>query len=144
MCAVLSLFLSVSLSLFFSRYDDKLMALHLKFDGEDFVLNEQGLRMDVFHPTSEGETGFRVWDAGIVLAKYLDNKYSIPLEGETKSKRLNVLELGAGSGIAGFGAAFGGHHVWLTDKEVITARTTKNIELNQAAITKAGGSGIMN
>jgi len=60
--------------------------------------------------------------------------------GPNPKRRLNVLELGAGSGIAGFGAAFGGHHVWLTDKEVMTTRTSKNIEMNQEAVRRAGGS----
>ena len=49
-----------------------------------------------------GDVGCVVWDAALVLTKFLENNSYFP-DGFWKGKR--VLELGAGTGIVGLGAA---------------------------------------
>ncbi|KAJ2485909.1 Protein-lysine N-methyltransferase efm6 [Coemansia sp. RSA 2050] len=75
--------------------------------------------------------GSTVWDAGLVLAKYLDRQTSLgnlDLSGKT------VLELGSGTGIVGI--ALGRLHpqcqVILTDKKELVPLLSRNIELNSA------------
>ena len=46
-----------------------------------------------------GDVGCIVWDAAIVLAKYLEKQIT---KQEISIKKKNVLELGAGTGIVGF------------------------------------------
>ncbi|CAD7944661.1 unnamed protein product [Amoebophrya sp. A120] len=55
---------------------DKLMAMTTRFDGSDFFVAGRPLLLDCKPPTDAGETGLRVWDAGIVLAKYLETHFS--------------------------------------------------------------------
>lgn len=55
-----------------------------------------------FHQKIEGDVSCVVWDASIVLAKYLERKF---LETSDYFKNKNVLELGAGVGCVGITAA---------------------------------------
>lgn len=50
----------------------------------------------------KGDVGHVVWDAAIVLAKYLETKAFLKSNGLASK---NVLELGAGTGIVGLVAA---------------------------------------
>ncbi|KAJ1667173.1 Protein-lysine N-methyltransferase efm6 [Coemansia sp. RSA 1813] len=73
--------------------------------------------------------GSTVWDAGIVLAKYLDwqiSKGNMDLSGKT------VLELGAGTGIVGIALACMQPEcsVVLSDKEELVSLLERNIALN--------------
>mmetsp|Transcript_18592 Transcript_18592/g.24158 ORF Transcript_18592/g.24158 Transcript_18592/m.24158 type:complete len:254 (-) Transcript_18592:1191-1952(-) len=68
-------------------------------------------------------TGSSVWDAAVVLAKYLEKS------GRARNK--NILELGAGTGFVGlYAAALGASHVVLTDLDeclpLLQANATKN------------------
>ena len=58
-----------------------------------------------------GDVGCVVWDAALVLAKYLDhNHHRLGLKGSM------VVELGAGTGFCGiYAAALGSAHVVVTD-----------------------------
>eukprot|EP01112_Ceratiomyxa_fruticulosa_P022481 TRINITY_DN8232_c0_g1_i1.p2 TRINITY_DN8232_c0_g1~~TRINITY_DN8232_c0_g1_i1.p2 ORF type:complete len:204 (-),score=36.25 TRINITY_DN8232_c0_g1_i1:248-859(-) len=73
-----------------------------------------------------GELGATVWDAAIVLAKYLT---SLP-PGYFKNKR--VIELGAGTGIVGLTCAFPelGAEVWITDLPKLLPLLSHNARIN--------------
>lgn len=120
----------------------RMLSLELNFDG-DFVLNRKNavtqqtekvpLLLKAEHPTADGETGLRVWDAGITMAKWWEAH-----QDEIRGKR--VLELGCGTAISGLSMALLGAHVVVTDQEVIRARTEQNLAFNNAEVQKAGGS----
>ena len=74
----------------------------------------------------DGATGMSTWDAAVVLAKYLE--LNPHLVGE-RSK--NVLELGAGTGLAGIAAAsLGAKTTVLTDLAYTTENLLQNVILN--------------
>ncbi|XP_001604308.2 protein-lysine methyltransferase METTL21D [Nasonia vitripennis] len=82
-----------------------------------------------------GDVSCVIWDAALVLAKYLDktsqkNKW-------LKGKR--VLELGAGLGCAGIVAACFGAHVVLTDLATVLPMLEKNIKANEKQWKSLGG-----
>ncbi|KAL2613830.1 hypothetical protein R1flu_025522 [Riccia fluitans] len=56
------------------------------------------------------------------------------------NRRMNVLELGSGTGLVGIVAACLGAHVILTDLPHVLPNVEYNIELNRGAIQAAGGS----
>ncbi|XP_063040065.1 protein-lysine methyltransferase METTL21D [Engraulis encrasicolus] len=80
----------------------------------------------------KGDVGHVVWDAAIVLAKYLETKAFLKSNGLASK---HVLELGAGTGIVGLVAATLGAHVTLTDLEDLQALLKKNINVNQSLIS---------
>jgi len=71
----------------------------------------------------EGDTGVVVWDAGLVLAKYLEVSSSL-VAGKT------VVELGSGTGAVGIAAAVLGANVILTDLEENLDLLNHNIKNN--------------
>lgn len=78
---------------------------------------------------SEGDTGVVVWDAAIVLAKYLQVE-AARLRGRS------VVELGSGTGAVGIcAAALGASPVLLTDLPHLLDLPQHNIELNRAVLT---------
>jgi len=135
----------------------------LNFDG-DFTLfegteNEIPMYLRVQKPTHSGETGLRVWDAGIVYAKATssalvkdkklvnigEGKVSSPnnvtcFNKKSSKERLSVLELGSGSGIGGLALALAGHNVILSDKACIKQNLDLNAEMNRKNIYANGGS----
>mmetsp|Transcript_33345 Transcript_33345/g.70533 ORF Transcript_33345/g.70533 Transcript_33345/m.70533 type:complete len:292 (+) Transcript_33345:1-876(+) len=113
----------------------RLMQMEYDFQG-DFKVKGESVKLAVDHPTATGDTGWRVWDGGILLAKALETK----LKTWTSKEHPVVLELGCGSGIASIAAAFLGAEVYATDRDCIRDRTLKNIALNQGTIQKRGGS----
>ncbi|KAG0053048.1 hypothetical protein BGZ83_001753 [Gryganskiella cystojenkinii] len=84
-----------------------------------------------------GGVGSTIWDAAIVLAKYLERSPLLPTTPPSSTaKPFNVLELGAGTGIVGLAVArlmqsrkIPGRVV-LTDKENVLPLLQKNIEKN--------------
>ena len=76
--------------------------------------------------------GHTLWDAGLVLAYYLDQTYSLA--------NRKVLELGAGTGLVGIVAAALGAEVVLTDQTSVIDQTRKNIRQNAAQIEAGGGA----
>eukprot|EP00391_Amoebophrya_sp_Ameob2_P003625 CAMPEP_0179000324 /NCGR_PEP_ID=MMETSP0795-20121207/10598_1 /TAXON_ID=88552 /ORGANISM="Amoebophrya sp., Strain Ameob2" /LENGTH=465 /DNA_ID=CAMNT_0020693287 /DNA_START=46 /DNA_END=1443 /DNA_ORIENTATION=- len=119
---------------------DKLMAMAIRFDGDFTVSGFDGvdrpLHLRSLAPTDGGETGLRVWDAGIVLAKYFE-------ENARRYSDKHILELGAGTGISGLGAALlPNNRVILTDKPDarIREQTEQNIQLNRSTIEEANSS----
>ncbi|NWH69107.1 MT21D methyltransferase, partial [Geococcyx californianus] len=75
-----------------------------------------------------GGEGSVVWDAALVLAKFLES-------GARPLARRRVLELGAGTGAAGIVAAALGANVTVTDLEELQELLAANIERNEHLVT---------
>jgi 2-polyprenyl-3-methyl-5-hydroxy-6-metoxy-1,4-benzoquinol methylase len=72
---------------------------------------------------SGGTTGLRTWEASFLLSEWVLNQ---EIEG------MNVLELGAGTGLVGILAAKKRAHVMLTDgSEAVVSKLHENLTLNQ-------------
>ncbi len=90
----------------------------LDIHGVPLLINE-------VHNSGEG-TGLTVWDGAVTLAKYLEHAYSSVLPGKT------VVELGAGTGLAGIAASIlGARHVILTDLAYALKNTQANVDRNK-------------
>uniref|UniRef100_A0A3Q4GEP0 Valosin containing protein lysine (K) methyltransferase n=1 Tax=Neolamprologus brichardi TaxID=32507 RepID=A0A3Q4GEP0_NEOBR len=82
-----------------------------------------------------GDVGCVVWDAAIVLAKYLETKqFYDPSSGVNVWSGRTVLELGAGTGVVGLMVATLGAQVIVTDLEDLQTLLKMNIHENQALI----------
>lgn len=118
----------------------KSFQLNFKFDG-DFVVNGRPLILTM--DTSERAhltTGLRVWDGGIVLAKYLE-RYVPQARHANGNRQLQGLELGAGTGVAGLSFALLGQSVVLSDVAGDQAAATQaNITLNKVQVASARGN----
>ncbi|KAM9355135.1 protein N-lysine methyltransferase METTL21D [Pholidichthys leucotaenia] len=83
-----------------------------------------------------GDVGCVVWDAAIVLAKYLESKqFYDPSSGTNLWCGRTVVELGAGTGAVGLMAAALGANVTVTDLEELQTLLNMNIQENQALIS---------
>ncbi|KAM7403013.1 hypothetical protein PAMA_003776 [Pampus argenteus] len=83
-----------------------------------------------------GDVGCVVWDAAIVLAKYLEtNRFYDPPAGVNVWAGSSVVELGAGTGAVGVMAATLGAHVTVTDLQDLHDLLTVNIKENQTLIS---------
>ncbi|XP_070698707.1 protein N-lysine methyltransferase METTL21D [Pempheris klunzingeri] len=83
-----------------------------------------------------GDVGCVVWDAAIVLAKYLETKqFYDPSSGVNVWAGRRVVELGAGTGAVGLMAATLGGHVTVTDLEDLQTLLRANTQENQALIS---------
>ncbi|XP_063976035.1 protein N-lysine methyltransferase METTL21D-like [Diachasmimorpha longicaudata] len=78
-----------------------------------------------------GDVSCVVWDAALVLAKYLDHKCNDEDTAVSFLDGQNVLELGAGTGCVGMTAACLGGNVVMTDLRSTMPILQKNISLNQ-------------
>uniref|UniRef100_A0A3Q2DGP3 Valosin containing protein lysine (K) methyltransferase n=1 Tax=Cyprinodon variegatus TaxID=28743 RepID=A0A3Q2DGP3_CYPVA len=82
-----------------------------------------------------GDVGCVVWDAAIVLAKYLETKqFYEPSTGVNMWCGRTVVELGAGTGVVGLMAATLGAQVIVTDLEDLQTLLSANIQENQPLI----------
>ncbi|CAO3574807.1 unnamed protein product [Mortierella alpina] len=83
-----------------------------------------------------GGVGSTIWDAAIVLAKYLERFDLLTSAAAQSPRTLNILELGAGTGIVGLAAArilsskSAKANIVLTDKESCMPLLRRNIEKN--------------
>ncbi|XP_073339963.1 protein N-lysine methyltransferase METTL21D [Pagrus major] len=83
-----------------------------------------------------GDVGCVVWDAAIVLAKYLETKqFHDPSSGVNVWAGRRVVELGAGTGAVGLMAATLGAQVTVTDLEDLQTLLKVNIQENQALLS---------
>ncbi|XP_036927620.1 protein-lysine methyltransferase METTL21D [Acanthopagrus latus] len=83
-----------------------------------------------------GDVGCVVWDAAIVLAKYLETKqFHDPSSGVNVWAGRRVVELGAGTGAVGLMAASLGAQVTVTDLEDLQTLLRVNIQENQALLS---------
>ncbi|KAL0969084.1 hypothetical protein UPYG_G00222420 [Umbra pygmaea] len=84
----------------------------------------------------KGDVGCVVWDAAIVLSKYLETKSFVdPASGLNMWVNKTIVELGAGTGVVGIMAASLGAQVTMTDLEDLQSLLQVNIEDNQALIS---------
>lgn len=84
-----------------------------------------------------GDVGCVVWDAAIVLAKYLETKHFYDSsKGVNAWAGRRVLELGAGTGAVGLMAATLGAQVTVTDLQELQKLLKVNIHENQHLINK--------
>ncbi|KAM9777935.1 protein N-lysine methyltransferase METTL21D [Neosynchiropus ocellatus] len=82
-----------------------------------------------------GDVGCVVWDAAIVLAKYLECKqFKDPSSGLDLWSGRRVLELGAGTGAVGLMAASLGAQTTVTDLEELQSLLALNIQENRDLI----------
>uniref|UniRef100_A0A4W4H0K3 Valosin containing protein lysine (K) methyltransferase n=1 Tax=Electrophorus electricus TaxID=8005 RepID=A0A4W4H0K3_ELEEL len=85
---------------------------------------------------SKGDVGCVVWDAAIVLSKYLETEQFInPQCGLSTWSCKNVIELGAGTGVVGLMAASLGANVIVTDLEDLQPLLELNILENQELLS---------
>ncbi|KAI1312984.1 Methyltransferase-like protein 21D [Mortierella claussenii] len=90
-----------------------------------------------------GGVGSTIWDAAIVLSKYLEKSNLLSLISSSTApataepRSLNILELGSGTGIVGLAAArlLGSRqglkgHVVLTDKDNVVPLLARNVDKN--------------
>ncbi|XP_062863666.1 protein-lysine methyltransferase METTL21D [Trichomycterus rosablanca] len=85
---------------------------------------------------SKGDVGCVVWDAAIVLSKYLETEqFNNPLTGYNSWSSKSVMELGAGTGLVGLMAASLGAHVTVTDLEDLQSLLKLNIQENRELIS---------
>ncbi|XP_037097991.1 protein-lysine methyltransferase METTL21D [Syngnathus acus] len=83
-----------------------------------------------------GDVGCVVWDAAIVLAKYLETQqFYDPTSGVNLWAGRRVVELGAGTGVVGMMAATIGADVSVTDLEDLQTLLKVNIQDNQTLIS---------
>ena len=74
------------------------------FGGSEFIREIDVETQDIvlkIHQYSVGDVGCVVWDAGIVLGKYLDHKH----KSENFISKKSVIDVGSGTGIVGLYAA---------------------------------------
>ncbi|KAK3094789.1 hypothetical protein FSP39_006256 [Pinctada imbricata] len=83
------------------------------------------------HQLEVGDVGCVVWDAALVLAKYLETE-DFGFGEKLNSKR--VLELGAGTGIVGIVAAALGAHATITDLTEFVPLMQMNIDTNKEQV----------
>lgn len=78
--------------------------------------------------------GTTVWDASMVLVKYLEKNCRKGRFSPSKLKGKRVIELGAGCGVAGFGMALLGCDVVSTDQTEVLPLLMRNCERNASRI----------
>ena len=83
-------------------------------------------------------TGTMIWEAGIVLAMYLEHDARQPTPSHSVRDQ-RVIELGSGTGVSGLAAAALGAQVTLTDAAHVVPHLQSNVEKNSAALAAAGG-----
>ncbi|XP_037690897.1 protein-lysine methyltransferase METTL21D isoform X2 [Choloepus didactylus] len=81
-----------------------------------------------------GGVGCVVWDAAIVLSKYLETP-GFSGDGTRSLSRRSVLELGSGTGAVGLMAATLGANVVVTDLEELQDLLKMNINMNKHLVT---------
>lgn len=78
--------------------------------------------------------GTTVWDASMVLVKFLERNCRKGRFSPSKLRGKRVIELGAGCGVAGFGMALLGCDVVSTDQTEVLPLLMRNVERNTSRI----------
>uniref|UniRef100_T1JII1 Methyltransferase small domain-containing protein n=1 Tax=Strigamia maritima TaxID=126957 RepID=T1JII1_STRMM len=84
------------------------------------------------HQSAVGDVGCVVWDAALVLIKFLEMDEFFNENGTHTMENRTVLELGAGTGAVGLAASVFGAEVTLTDLDDHVALMNKNIVANRS------------
>jgi len=128
-------------------FNPKSLSIKYKFNGDFTVVGRPLLlNSDPAESTrAHVATGLRVWDGGIVLARYLEHYMPEALAAAARrghsAGRLRGLELGSGTGVGGITLAMLGQEAILSDiGDVQQAATEANIAQNGAQVSAAGGS----
>jgi len=94
----------------------------------EIILGDDSSLVLVVDQAPEGDTGVVVWDAALVLAKYLET-----IRAQIKDTK--VIELGSGTGAVGLcAAALGASSVLLTDLHPLLEMLQHNIDLNRSLV----------
>lgn len=100
--------------------------------------SSESFEIDIHEPALTGDDlGLKTWAASYLLAKRL---HGFPIPSPGNGRRLQVLELGSGTGLVGLAMAGLGADVVLTDLPSIHANLARNAESNSAIIISNGGS----
>ncbi|PSN31582.1 Protein-lysine methyltransferase METTL21D [Blattella germanica] len=89
-----------------------------------------------FYQREVGDVSCVVWDAALVLAKYLERRCK---DVKDWLHGRSVLELGAGLGCVGLTAACLGARVIMTDLDEVIPLMEKNVEANKNIWSASGG-----
>ncbi|XP_023749407.1 uncharacterized protein LOC111897691 [Lactuca sativa] len=95
-----------------------------------------GYQLQFSQDPNSKHLGTTVWDASMVLVKYLEKNCRKGRFSPSKLKGKRVIELGAGCGVAGFGMALLGCDVVSTDEVEVLPLLMRNIERNISRITQ--------
>uniref|UniRef100_A0A1D1ZWE0 Protein N-lysine methyltransferase METTL21A n=1 Tax=Auxenochlorella protothecoides TaxID=3075 RepID=A0A1D1ZWE0_AUXPR len=89
-----------------------------------------GVRLTFAQDPNSENLGTTVWDASIVLAKFLEKNARKGEWSTVRVKGKRCLELGAGMGLAGAAMALMGAHVTFTDLESVLPLLRQNVQNN--------------
>ncbi|XP_034256931.1 protein-lysine methyltransferase METTL21D-like [Thrips palmi] len=89
-----------------------------------------------FYQKEIGDVSCVIWDASLVLARYLEKRAEA---NPTFLKNLKIVELGAGVGCVGILAACFGADVTMTDLPSVLPLLERNICINKDVWCKSGG-----
>ncbi|XP_076913091.1 uncharacterized protein LOC143571594 isoform X1 [Bidens hawaiensis] len=95
-----------------------------------------GYQLQFSQDPNSKHLGTTVWDASMVLVKYLEKNCRKGRFCPSKLKGKRVIELGAGCGVAGFGMALLGCDVVSTDQVEVLPLLMRNVERNTSRITQ--------
>ncbi|GJW81799.1 protein N-lysine methyltransferase METTL21A isoform X1 [Tanacetum coccineum] len=93
-----------------------------------------GYQLQFSQDPNSKHLGTTVWDASMVLVKYLEKNCRKGKFCPSKLKGKRVIELGAGCGVAGFGMALLGCDVVSTDQVEVLPLLMRNCERNSSRI----------
>ncbi|KAF9984791.1 Methyltransferase-like protein 21D [Modicella reniformis] len=119
---------------------------HITLASRDYEFNDHSIKaLEIDEDPSgllRGGVGSTIWDAGIVLAKFLERSNVLALAVATaaadSNTTVNVLELGAGTGIVGLAVARmlsaknRMARIVLTDKDNVVLLLQRNVEKNRS------------
>ncbi|XP_038051412.1 protein-lysine methyltransferase METTL21D-like [Patiria miniata] len=94
----------------------------LEFSGQELTIKQ----------CYQGDVGCVVWDAALVLLKFLESDSFRSNRGNLEQKR--VIELGAGTGAVGLAASLRGADVTVTDLEDFLPLMQLNIDTNKSHV----------
>ncbi|KAJ6803457.1 protein N-lysine methyltransferase METTL21A isoform X2 [Iris pallida] len=101
------------------------------------ILDVLGHRLQLAQDPNSKHLGTTVWDASVVLIKFLERNSRKGRFCPARLKGKRTIELGAGCGLAGFGMALLGSDVVSTDQVEVLPLLMRNVERNTSYITQA-------
>lgn len=97
-------------------------------------INVLGHQLQFCQDPNSKHLGTTVWDASMVLVKFLERNCRKGRFSPSKLRGKRVIELGAGCGVAGFGMALLGCDVVSTDQTEVLPLLMRNVERNTSRI----------
>ncbi|CAN1252944.1 Protein N-lysine methyltransferase METTL21D [Linum perenne] len=101
------------------------------------LLEVMGHQLQFTQDPNSKHLGTTVWDASMVLVKYLEKNCRRGRFCPSKLKGKRAIELGAGCGVAGFGMALLGCDVISTDQVEVLPLLMRNVERNTARVVQS-------